>query len=213
MSKGGKRWGAGRPGWHVKAEQCLRLDVRHWQRDGLLAPGRMGEWEWRDATGHKVAGVTFTVTDGAVTLTRGGRLPSGVRGNVATLGAAACPPAGNIATQVLPITRTACHFGGDRPWFACPQCHRRAAVLYLRDHFGFACRPCAQVAYASQSEDAIARAWRCQGKVEGRLGAHGSKPPGMHRTTHAKLAAKISACEQRRLAALVAWLPSHRRPA
>jgi hypothetical protein len=156
----------------------------------------MGKWEWHDATGGKVAGVAFTVTSESVTLTHGGQL--------------ATTPAGRITTQVVPITRTPCRFGGDRPWFACPQCHHSAAMLYLRDHFGFACRRCAQVAYASQSEDAMARAWRQQGKVERRLGAGMSRPSGMHHTTHARLLAKIAECEATRLSALMAWLPSGR---
>ena len=52
------------------------------------------------------------------------------------------------------------------------------AVLYLRAATGFSCRKCAKVAYLSQSEDVIARAWRKQSKIERRLGIHRTRPEG-----------------------------------
>ncbi len=62
-----------------------------------------------------------------------------------------------------------CNFGGSRPWFACPHCWARVAVLYLR-WAGFCCRPFARVAYYAQSEDPLDRSWRVQQKAEGKLG-------------------------------------------
>jgi hypothetical protein len=56
--------------------------------------------------------------------------------------------------QRLPITWTACHFGGRRPWFICSArvngryCGRRVAVLYLGGEV-FACRKCCGLAYES----------------------------------------------------------------
>jgi hypothetical protein len=195
MSKGGQRWGAGRPGWKVKAEDCRSIDVRRWHRDGILRPGGAGEWAWWNGAGRTVASVAYSVTADAVAL----RFAFG--GHAADSG-------GRVTTQAVPILRTPCNCGGDRLWFACPHCTRRVAVLYLRPATGFACRNCAQVAYTSQSEDAMARAWRQQGKAERRLLAGMARPTGMHSTTHGRLLGKIIECQERRLAVLTAWSQS-----
>lgn len=42
MSRGGWRWGAGRPAYKGKAEACMRIDVREWHRRGTLRPGYSG---------------------------------------------------------------------------------------------------------------------------------------------------------------------------
>ena len=41
--------------------------------------------------------------------------------------------------QNIYIARTPCHFGGSRPWFICPKCHRRVGVLVCAGRL-FACR-------------------------------------------------------------------------
>jgi hypothetical protein len=43
-------------------------------------------------------------------------------------------------------------FGGRRPWFRCPACHRRCAVLYVWGDT--ACRRCHGFAYESQRQSA-----------------------------------------------------------
>jgi hypothetical protein len=206
MSKSGKRWGAGRPGWHVKSGDCRSIDVRHWHRAGVMSPGSAGEWVWRDADGRQVANVAFSVTADAVALRSvGGRNSAAPIGSASTLDV---PATGSASSQEVPILRTPCTFGGYRLWFGCPHCNRRAAVLFQRPATGFACRHCAQVAYSSQSEDVMARSWRQQGKVERQLGVGKTRPAGMHRATHDRLLAKVARCEGQRLAALVAFLPS-----
>ena len=104
--------------------------------------------------------------------------------------------------QRVPILATPCHFGGQRQWFACPNCARRVAVLFVRAN-GFRCRQCNRVAYGSQSDDALGRTWRKQAKIERRLGENWQRPRGMHQTTYAKLMAKINDCGERRDVALV----------
>ena len=49
MGTGGMRYGAGRLGLNGKAEHCKQLDVRRWQRLGVLRPGASGTWVWSDA--------------------------------------------------------------------------------------------------------------------------------------------------------------------
>jgi hypothetical protein len=184
MARGGSRYGAGRPGRHVKAEHCRRIDARRWQREGMLQPGRCGGWVWTDVdTGKQTASIGYSTEPGAVVLNY--RLND------------------QPIRQWLPILTTPCHFGGQRQWFACPRCARRVAVLFLRAN-GFFCRQCNRIAYGSQSDDALDRIWRKQRKIEGRLGEYWQRPKGMHQTTYAKLMATIIDCEERRDAALVA---------
>lgn len=178
MAKGGTRYGAGRPAHHVKAERCRQIDARRWQREGMLRPGYSGGWYWRDAeTGKQTASISMRCEAGAVVLSYAIN--------------------GTPVTQHLPILRTPCNFGGDRPWFGCPACCQRVAVLFLHSS-GFYCRKCASVAYSSQSDDPCGRAWDKQRKAEAKLGKYWSRPKGMHQTTHTRLVSIIWGCEDTR---------------
>lgn len=185
MGTGGSRYGAGRPGWHRKAEHCQRLDVRRWQREGCLKPGHAGLWGWTDPdTGERIASIGYSVEPGAL------RLRYTVN-------------KGEPVALCVSILRTPCNYGGTRAWFGCPRCGRRVAVLFLAGEW-FQCRHCARVAYASQSETATGRAWRKQAKTEAKLNADGSKPKGMRWATFDRLCAVIEQCEARRDAELEA---------
>lgn len=50
--RGRSRAGAGRPGWHAKTGQYLRMDVRRWQREGLLALRGSFVVTWRQDDGE-----------------------------------------------------------------------------------------------------------------------------------------------------------------
>jgi len=108
---------------------------------------------------------------------------------------------GKAVSERIFLDRSRCHFGGSRAWFRCPRCYGRVAVLFLRGQ-RFACRHCQRVAYASQSEDACARSWRKQSRIEARLGEHWQRPKGMHRCTHERLIGQLTECEERRDVAL-----------
>lgn len=186
MARGGMRWGAGRPGWHVKAEHCRRLDVRRWHRDDLLRPGISTSWIWTDSeTGERLASIGFSVAEHHLTLDyRINDVP---------------------VRQEVRLERTACHYGGLRPWFRCPKCARKVALLYLRSNGAF-CRHCQRVAYASQSDDLCARTWRKQAKLEAQLGPYWQRPKGMHDRTRERLLQGTFACEAVREDALAAYL-------
>ena len=189
MGKGGMRWGAGRPGWHVKAEHCRSIDVRWLQREGLLRPGLATTLAWTDRdTGERLAAIGLHAAGDTLTL--------------------AFSLNEKPMSQQVPLERTPCHYGGSRPWFNCPRCQRRMAVLYLRAS-GFACRNCQRVAYASQSDDAIGRTWRRQAKLEAKLGPGWRRPRGMHRQTRERLLEGIFRCEEVRDDALAHYLASH----
>ena len=60
MSSGGSRYGADRPGGHVKAEACSSIDGRQWHREGVLQARRDGVWSRTDAkTGAVKANVAY----------------------------------------------------------------------------------------------------------------------------------------------------------
>jgi hypothetical protein len=156
----------------------LRLDVRRWQREGILESGAIGLWQWRNTeTGEKTSSIGYVGGGDHVQL----RYTSN----------------GKATNQRVLIESTACNYGGTRPWFICPIRGERVAMLYFRAG-RFACRLCQRLAYTSQSEDEVGRNWRRQGKLEARLGEHWSRPKGMHRATHDQLKAQIFDYEWRR---------------
>ena len=166
MSRGGHRYGAGRPGQRIKAENCRSIDVRQFNREGVLTPGAWS-WSWRDAETLKLqASITVCAAPGRVVL----RYAVGTQ---------------DIAENV-PILRTACSLGGDRPWFACPRCHGRVAILYLHG-LRFACRHCQDLVYRSQSAGRMYNAFARLRKLENRLGPNWTKPKGMHWHTAQRL--------------------------
>ena len=77
--------------------------------------------------------------------------------------------------QRVPITWTACHLGGERPWFVCAvyadgcYCGRRVALLYAAGEL-FACRRCYGLAYTSQQESPRLRNIRRSRKIRVTLG-------------------------------------------
>ena len=103
--KGGMRLGAGRPGWHMKAEHCRRIDVRRFQREDMLKPGSWA-WNWQDReTGEVLASIGITGSYDRISLNY--------------------TVDGNPITEPISITRTRCAYGGSRPLFTCPKCWGR----------------------------------------------------------------------------------------
>lgn len=185
MGRGGYRFGAGRPGYRLKAEACLRLDVRQLARRDLLRPCTYA-WRWtNDYTGEEAGAISITASTSALRLNYSAN--------------------GQPVSERVSISRTPCHFGGTRPWLHCPRCPARVAILYLRGG-RFVCRHCARVAYSSQCEDEIGRAWRRQAKLEARLGDGWARPKGMHHRTHERTLARIFKCEEIRECSLAAFL-------
>lgn len=129
MGTGGTRYGAGRPGYRLKAEQTLKVDIRIWRKRGLLWEGGTNAWAWSRG-GEQAGSIRFTVNRDNI------RLNYAVQGQ--------------DASQTIATTTTPCHYGGSRTWFSCPVCHGRVAVLFMRSG-RFACRKCQRVSYTSQS--------------------------------------------------------------
>lgn len=181
MGTGGRRYGAGRPGWRRKCEQCLRLDIRALARKGFLKPGSYFGWQWtRDE--EPCGSIGLSVSDAHVTFTYQ-RKPAEF-------------PAQDFCFQVW-IERSRCHLGGSRPWFLCPRCRNRCAILYGLARDGrFGCRICMRLAYTSEAEDTLSRLRRKQWKLEARLGENHVRPPRMRHKTYERIHERIGEVEE-----------------
>ena len=133
-------------------EACISIDVRRWHREGRLRAGQSFSCAWTGG-GEPLGSISVrTECDGTEC--------DGMECHAVILfyrarrwGAHKWKP----IEQRVPITWTACHLGGQRPWFVrmarsnCGYRGRRAALPYATDEL-FACRRCCGLAYASQQE-------------------------------------------------------------
>ena len=195
-------FGSSRWGWtHTRAttDGLLRLDVRDLARRGLFGagPGRLAlgtmAWTRRGEPAGEI-GVEYAGDEpGAVVLDYQVRRAGG--------------PWERVRERV-PLDRTPCRYGGARPWFLCPGCGGRRAVLYCAGGL-FRCRGCHGLAYASTREADHDRAARRADRLRARLGCEAAgpwlptvpqKPRGMRWRTFARLARELRAAEGEALA-------------
>ena len=179
QGSGRRAWGATRP----STDAALALDVRRLARRGGLAPGGHTV-VWPSLGGD--AAVAYAVDAGGLTLAyRTRRSPV---------------DAWQDRRQVVGQERTPCHYGGERPWFRCPGCARRVAVLFWYAG-AFRCRPCHGLAYASTRQDANRRrlgtADRLRQRLEGApgLGLVPERPAWMGRRAYWRAVDRIVALD------------------
>ena len=177
-------FGSGRHYRHGAADctdEYRRLDVRHWQRDGLLKPGNVFSTNW-SRNGETIASINVRVESDRIIFDYRHR-----RGG------------GEWKEEKYPVRLdwTSCTYGGRRAWLLCPAvgCGRRVAILY--GGAIFACRHCYDLAYRSQRETANSRKIRRADNIRERLGwvpgvinPPGVKPKGMHWQTFWELSAE-----------------------
>src|SRR6516165_7926881 len=132
---------------NARLPSCISIDVRRWQRAGRLCPGLSFSCSW--SRGEEPFGsINVRPEIDAVVLMYRARSREEADWK--------------SVEQRVPITWTACHLGGHRPWFACSgssggrYCGRRVAVLYGAAEL-FACRHCYGLTYASQREASYSR--------------------------------------------------------
>ena len=158
-----------------ETNDSISLDIRKIARKGLLVPGSSFSWQWL-VNDRQVAGISIQV-DFHQSMVLSYRLKS----------------TGEVVEQRVQTQTSPCHLGGQRPWFTCPRCSKRVAVLYAPGRY-FACRQCGGLGYATQKEGAGDRASIRANKLRKRLGweagilnGDGGKPKGMHWTTYQRL--------------------------
>jgi hypothetical protein len=120
-------------------------------------------------------------------------------------------------THFIPLLRTSCNYGGTRPWFGCPGCSQRCAVLYFFEG-GFRCRKCHGFGYKSQLQASgerprliAQRIRRCLGGSSNLILPFPTKPPKMHWRTYYGIRQKGERFEARAFAGLRARLEESRR--
>ena len=100
-------------GTRTTLEEVYRLDVRWLHRHGYLDRWpRLVTWSRREQLNGSVS---ITLVDGRLVIEYRYR-----RHGTDTW---------EDIRQVIPLDWTPCHYGGQRPWFRCPGCQRRVAVL------------------------------------------------------------------------------------
>jgi len=161
-----------------RASHHLRVDVRQWQRKGVLRPGQNFEVQW--SHDKKVYGPieVHTELDRVVFSYR--RWDDFGRGE--------------ICDHPVLLEWTLCNYGGRRAWFLCPAngCGRRVGLLYFKGVF--LCRKCYGFVYDSQNESPSNRALRRAQSIRMKLGGSTNivepfpqKPKGMHWSTYLQL--------------------------
>ncbi len=170
--------GSGRKNGGPLITDYQTIDVRVLQRRGVLTPGTLIGAHPRHETGE-LPPLQLQVGEDWIILTLRKRTGS--------------PKAVECHNHIR-LEHTPCNYGGNRPWFLCPCCSRRVALLYLGTTGYFACRRCRKLAYGSQRETEEGRALRKVSAIRKRLGwppgvvrGHGERPKGMHRTTFRRL--------------------------
>ncbi len=188
-------FGSGRWGWTVTratTDGLLRLDVRDLARRGLFAagPGQVAlaalAWTRCGEPAGQIAVEYAGNEPGAVVLDY----------QVQQTGAPWEPVRERVA-----LDRTPCRYGGARPWFRCPGCSGRRAILHCAGG-RFRCRSCHDLVYGATREAGWERARRRAAKLRARLGAEPGeawgrpdKPRAMQWRTYSRLVRRLEAAD------------------
>jgi len=169
--------------WDKKTslDECRFIDIRDWKRRDLIRNGCGFSWSWSQDGVRKASIQVLTVSDFVrveYSFRRGGE-------------------AWQDIAETIWLSKTPCNLGGERLWFCCPGCGRRAAKLYLYAP-RYRCRRCLRLPYGSQQETVLDRASRKARKLRRKLHYEGGigdpiwkKPKGMHWRTFETLKAKV----------------------
>ena len=155
-------------------EYAFDIDVRRWHRSNLLIANTTFQCVWRTNDGKTASLKVPVVSEEKVRLVYRVRMPG---------------KAWEQLDKPVSIVWNGCRYGGRRPWFLCPECPRRVAVLYLggTSPLSFSCRQCAGLKYDSQRNGTRLRLMRKAQKIRRQLGGSGSlqesfpdRPRAMH---------------------------------
>ena len=164
-------------------EEHHRLDVRILHRAGALAPGTTSQLR-----ANEQISIGMEAEDSRLLF----RYTVGVQGSSER----------EDIEEWVSVSWTSCNYGGGRPWFRCPQCSRRVAILYPAGRrFLLRCRHCAKLSYNSQREIRTDRLLRRAQRIWERLDwgrderGYPPKPKGMHWATYDRLVTEAEGLE------------------
>lgn len=135
---GSGRYGVGGVIPKYTVEDCLCLDIKKLSRARILTPGLLTIWQWSN---ERYDGSKDTIK--ILTMSYGIKLYYAIKNNMTG--------DEKFMDYIVYLTWTNCNYGGRRPWFLCPKCNRRVAILYSKNYF-FLCRYCHDLTYASCQE-------------------------------------------------------------
>ena len=175
--------GYGSGGWNrtgrLTTSDALRLDVNSLNKSGALVPGSYSITTWtRD--GETTGNINISASQHGIVLVY--RCKTEDRGWA-------------DHRERVRVSWERGGFGGQRPFFHCPNCTRR--VLHLYGFNQYLCRHCHGLCYPSQRECDSDRAQRRANRIRVELGGEPgwqnipSRPKGMHRRTYDRLINKI----------------------
>ncbi len=178
-------YGSGRNGYKVLTSRKMSLDIRTLKRKGYLNPGMHFSWYWKMNNGQEAGSINICTGNDGLSLNYKLRNNEGGWQTIETL---------------VELDWTSCHFGSRRPWFLCPRCSKRVAILYGGKYFN--CRNCHCLAYPSENESQTDRLYRKVWKLREQLNAPINmtrpilfKPKGMHWSTFIRLTDKAHQLE------------------
>jgi len=163
--------------WKTKTttNDVKRLDVRLMQRNGWLTPNRQGKLNWT-RNDEPWGDINYRCYSDRLELNYRYRENGSEWESV---------------SQRINLDKTGCHYGGGRPWFLCPRCNGRCALLYCDGKYFF-CRKCYQLTYETQGLCSLGRMIEKKHKLgrriyEGYDGTGWVRIKGMHQKTFNRL--------------------------
>ena len=180
--------GFGSGGWNatgrVTTGQALPLDVNALNKIGALIPGTISKSTW--SHGDEPSGdIHVHANEDGINLIYKKRPNGGDWQDV---------------NEHVSIVWEPCRYGGQRPFFLCPQCGKRILKLFGLNRFF--CRPCNSLTYSSQRERWSDRAMRKANKMRTKLGGSpgmandiAPKPLHLHFKTYKRIINEIHEAE------------------
>ncbi len=170
-----------------------RIDVRAAARLGALAPGATVNVPVETLDGERRGAVTVTAAEAGALLE------------------ARWDGAGKLPETRVELAYTACALGGQRPWWLCPGCHTRIALLYVRPDGHWRCRHCLGLVYRCQQEAHLGRLALRISRLRRRLGPNGTRPRGRRWRTYLRDVERLDAAEDAFRRALGETVEAHAR--
>lgn len=200
------------------------MDVRALKRSGLFRPSTEFMWQWQLLTENELLttlsikvncqrsahfgfGEDASLADNLLLVNRV-RLIFSVEGKDGVL---------RQTNQPLSVKWTRCHYGGERPWWVCPDCQKCLALLYLTER-RFTCRHCLHLTYQSCNESSWDRVRSRIAGIYDRLAPQGLpamtdvtcfrpvRPKGMHRATYKRLIEELQELQKTEQQEFKTWI-------